>query len=304
MDHPLLREDQLHLRRRVVQILSSKYSSLERGNIIFVCGGNKRKHMRVQFRNYCGVHKPNYLIFQPEFAMESYFTEAGDEQFDIADFERLIGELSHAIVVFPEAPGSYAEVGYFSAIENLTTKIVLSLDSSYQDSDSFISLGPAKRIGEKTRFHPIVQTDYKLPDFSVITSRIDRVPFSKKRKQLVASTFDELSEYDLFCLIHQIFNLLKVATYSDMRFIVRAIFKNRLKERRLKQITSILVGSKLLLQVGKFGHYYTNPDFGPLLEIIAGNGDEENLIKLEITSLIISSDSAFRKIARARRHAS
>ena len=132
----------------------------------------------------------------------------------------------------------------------------------------------------------------------------DRVPFSKKRKQLVASTFDELSEYDLFCLIHQIFNLLKVATYSDMRFIVRAIFKNRLKERRLKQITSILVGSKLLLQVGKFGHYYTNPDFGPLLEIIAGNGDEENLIKLEITSLIISSDSAFRKIARARRHAS
>jgi hypothetical protein len=301
LDHPLLEIDQLDLRRRVVQLLRSSYSSLEKGNIIFVCGGNKKKQMRMQFREYCRAHKPNYVIFLPEYAIKNIFSEVDDEQFDIADFERLIGELSHAIVIFPEAAGSYAEVGYFSAIGKLATKTVLSLNSAYQNSDSFISMGPAKKIGDQTIFNPIIQTDYKAPDFATIASRIERIPFSKKQKQLTVDRFDQLGEYELFCIIHQIFNLLRIATYTDMRFVARALFKTQLKEKRLKQITSILVGSKLLLEVGKFGHYYVTPGSKGLLSVLTGYKAEENTVKLAITELILRSNPAFQKIVKARR---
>ena len=43
--------------------------------------------------------------------MNSIFSDELRELFDLADFEELVGEISYAIVVFPEGPGSYAETG-------------------------------------------------------------------------------------------------------------------------------------------------------------------------------------------------
>ena len=68
--------------------------------------------------------------------MENYFQEMSEEPFNIAQFEEIVGDLSHAIVVFPEAPGSYAETGYFSKVSNLYKKTVLALDAPRQKSDS------------------------------------------------------------------------------------------------------------------------------------------------------------------------
>ena len=107
MDHPLIHEVNLNLRRRVIQLLRSAYSVKRKGNIVFACGGNDPGHMRTRFRDYCKEHHPEFEIFFPEFAMKDCFATGDEEQFDIADFEALIGELSHAIVLFPEAPGSW-----------------------------------------------------------------------------------------------------------------------------------------------------------------------------------------------------
>ncbi len=304
MEHPLIKKDQLDLRKRVVQLLKESYSSLNTGNIVFVCGGNDATHMRILFREYCRNHKPNYQIFLPEYAIKNYFSEVTNGQFDIADFEKLIGELSHAIVVFPEAPGSFAEIGYFSAVEELRNKIVLSLDAQFQGGDSFISLGPAKKIDAKSQFSPTIQTNYTNPNFEEITKRIERFSFPKKRKQLEIDKYNQLSEYDLFCLIYQIFNLLKIATYKDLKFIIRSIFKNQFKENRLKQLTSVLVGSNLLLEIGDFGHYCVRGGHVPLLEIVTGHAEKENSIKLELTDLLLNAGDAFIEILETSRNAS
>ena len=78
--------------------------------------------------------------------MKDYFSEAGTEPMDLADFESLIGALSHAIVIFPEAPGSYAETGYFSNVRELANKTILVLNQQYQSNDSFVMMGPARKI--------------------------------------------------------------------------------------------------------------------------------------------------------------
>ena len=126
----------------------------------------------------------------------------------------------------------------------------------------------------------------------------------KKRKQLAIDRFIQLSEYDLFCLIHQIFKILKIATYEDLKFIIRSIFKNRFKEIRLKQLTSILVGSELLFEIGNYGHYCVSGGREPLLEIVTGHAEKENSIKLELTDMLLNADPAFTEILETSRNAS
>ena len=141
---------------------------------MFVCGGNNDDDMRVQFRKFCEANAGEFDIFFPEYAMENYFKEMSEEPFNIAQFEEIVGDLSHAIVLFPEAPGSFAETGYFSKTKALYKKTILALDAPRQKSDSFISLGPAKMINEGSNYHPNVQIDYKAPDFDQIIDRIRR----------------------------------------------------------------------------------------------------------------------------------
>lgn len=129
----------------------------------------------MRFKDHCLQNLPDFQIFLPESAMKNLFSGEVAEPFDIADFETLVGELSHAIVIFPEAPGSYAETGYFSAVQPLAKRSILVSDLKYQRDDSFISMGPAKKIGSLSLFQPIIQLDYAAPDFDVVTERIKRI---------------------------------------------------------------------------------------------------------------------------------
>lgn len=166
MDHPLIGENNAKLRLRVIQLLRSAYSVMRNGNIVFVRGGNCPGHMRQQFRAYCETQQPTLQIFFPEFAMKSYFSERFVKPFNLAEFEEIVAELSHAIVLFPEAAGSYAETGYFCVRPKLANKTILVLDKQWQSRDSFISMGPALKFNAASRFRDIIQLEYTSPDFS------------------------------------------------------------------------------------------------------------------------------------------
>ena len=132
--------------------------------------------------SFFGENLKEYVFFQPEFAMENYFSQVGTEPFDIAEFEEIVGDLSCVIVLFPEAAGSFAEAGYFSAIEPLAKKTLIALNIEFQAIDSFISMGPAKRFSELSVYRPEIQLDYSNPDFSIISDRIRRFNPVRKKK--------------------------------------------------------------------------------------------------------------------------
>ena len=131
MDHPLRNNTNKVLRGRMVHLIKNGFNIINGSNIVFVCGGNKPTDMRSRFENAFEGLLADYEFFKPEFAMENYFSFGDTEPFDIADFETMVAELSLAIVVFPEAPGSFAELGYFSGQDALTAKTVLALDSNH-----------------------------------------------------------------------------------------------------------------------------------------------------------------------------
>lgn len=287
MDHPLTNEAQKGLRRRVLLFFKEAFKVQRESNIVFVCGGNAATDMRSLFKAYAAANAPEYDIFQPEFAMENLFSSGFPEPFDITDFEALIGSLSRAIIIFPEAPGSFAETGYFSAKEELCKRIILVLDSERQRDDSFISLGPAKKIGQASIFYPVIQMSYSTPKFDLVVERLKRVKLKKTLKQLRWNELSELSDFELFCLVHEVVRVLTVATIEDLKFIFRGMSDGHLSVSKLHQVASILVGSKYLLEVGEFGHLYANSDKGTLLDVSDGKVTEYHEIKLELANLYL-----------------
>lgn len=294
MDHPIRKDTNKVLRGRMVQLLKDGYYILNQSNIVFVCGGNEPTNMRTLFEKAFPSLLPDYEFFKPEFAMENYFSFGDTEPFDIADFEAMIADLSIAIVLFPEAPGSFAELGYFSGQLPLSRKTVLALDLNHQRSGSFISLGPATKVSRTSVFGYPIQLDYKNPDFSLVSTRIkDHAKLSKRKRKFSPKEFQELNAFELFAFIHRLVDLLVVATGEDIESILRSAFKSHVSPSRIKKVVSILVGSGRLVEVGEFGHL-TAADKRPFaLSLVDGAKTELTEISIENSALLYSSENGF-----------
>ena len=299
MDHPLLSSTQTPLRRRMVHFLKTALVVQRSSNIVFLCGGNDSDHMRTCFRAYCEQHLPDYEIFLPEAAMGSVFSDDLSEPFDLADFEELVGAISYAIVVFPEAPGSYAETGYFSAIPGLAEKCILVMDYNKQHQDSFISLGPAKKISENSKFHPNINLNYTNPHFDTIIARIRSRRKHKSRKTLSLDKFAALSAYEIAAILHVLVQLCRIATDSDIQYLFTAIFRNQFSRPKVQKVLSILVGAGYLNKVGGYGHFTSNMSKPPLATIKSGFKDMENELRLSLANVCQEGDLEFVEIVEA-----
>lgn len=281
----------------MIALLSGGLLIRRSGNLVFVCGGNGEEHLRPKFCSFLQNKAPEYNVFMPEFAMSDYFSDELGAQLDLGRFEELVGELSHAIVIFPEAPGSFAETGYFAQTESLAKKSLLVLDLNHQGSDSFIMMGPARRYEEQSRFQPNIQIDFDNPDFLVILKRMQRFSLPKNRK---AIDFKKLSSYDIFCLIFKIFDLLIVATYEDLVAVFNSLTGGHAPTRRIKDIGSILVGAGFLRPVGEFGHYDCQPLGSGLVQLREGMVEDELSLKLEVQEILRSDSDEFASLVAER----
>lgn len=300
MDHPLRTDENKQLRKRVVQVLKNGFNILRQTNIVFVCGGNEAANMRRLFQRQFSDLLPDYEFFEPEFAMENYFSFGDTEPFDIADFERLVADLSIAIVLFPEAPGSFAELGYFAGQDELASKIVLALDSNHQRLGSFISLGPASKIAKRSIFGLPIQLDYTNPDFVLVSTRIkEHARLRQRRRRFQPGTFSDLTSFELFGLCHMICEVLTVATGEDIESILRGMFESHVSPSEIKKIISILIGSERLQEVGEFGHLASAPGKPHALTLVDGAKTEMDEISVEISTMLNAPDSGFGPILEA-----
>jgi len=295
MDHPLRSDEYLSLRRDIYELLKNGYSIPRQSNIVFVCGGNKPRSLRRQFQRKFPKLLPEFEFFEPEFAMKMYWTLGDTEPFDITTFEELIAALSHSIVIFPEAPGSIAETGYFSAKPDLANNVLLVLDTEHLKKDSFISVGPAKRIDDSSKFGSHIEFSFKKPDFQRVAQRLkDRRPPHAKLRTFEIKEFSEMSSFELFALIQVVVYWLNIATIEDIEFILRGLFKGTMSPSKVKQISSILVGSKRLKEVSAFGHLQVNPSLPLILNVKDGAKTRIDVVKINLSSVFLEADEDFR----------
>lgn len=112
---------------------------------VFLCGAdikNKntyRSKMADLFKD-----KSKYQFLYPEDLFEDLL--AGQGQYSLLELENILADSVDAIVLFPESPGSFAELGAFSNNEKLARKMVVLINNKYKSDKSFINYGPVRLV--------------------------------------------------------------------------------------------------------------------------------------------------------------
>jgi len=112
---------------------------------VFLCGADVnnqstgRYKMARLFERY-----PRYEILYPEDLFDDLL--AGQGQHSLLVLENILADSVDSIVLFPESPGSFAELGAFANSSLLANKLICVGQKKYAKNKSFINYGPARLI--------------------------------------------------------------------------------------------------------------------------------------------------------------
>ena len=264
------------------------YDLVRHDNIVFVCGGNNPDDARSRFLKIAPEHLEEYDLFTPENALENLWRDR-DGPFELTAFEELIAEVSAVIVIFPESPGSFCEVGYFVAKENIISKTLLAINKDFQRFDSFISTGPANLINAHSHFRPTAYIDYQ-GDFTEITDRIKKRRPEKNHIDIRVENYSDLDFVQKLGIVQQVVSLLTLATREDIIYIFRSIFSSHISTKEINGLISILHGSGYLIKHDQYGHLRLNPLKKSFLKIRTGSKRLETEVFFETAEAIQESD--------------
>jgi hypothetical protein len=254
----------------VVKVFSSKiiYQTRDR-HIIFLCGGPVSPHsmsMRHRFINFSKESLTEFRIFLAEDAATDLIKHSDEPDFlNIAVFESIIAEISDCIILFPESPGSIAEMGFFSNSKSAIKKLLVVNDFSKQ-GDSFINVGIVDKINSKSIFRQMIWIDYGNPNFETIAQRLrDRLPI-KTGKRFEFKGFSELTMPQKLFVIFQIIYIFRALSFGDIVFCLEKIF-GKCKEKQVKHLLSILIAAKYVERKGYGDEFFVvSPLAKPFLE--------------------------------------
>lgn len=90
---------------------------------------------------------------------EKLWEDSFDSNIDLLTFEEFLAEVSDAIILFVESPGSFCELGAFAYAEKLfSDKLIIVIDERHKKDKSFIITGPtakAQKDGAKIIYAPL-----------------------------------------------------------------------------------------------------------------------------------------------------
>lgn len=77
---------------------------------------------------------------------EKLWEESFNSNIDLLTFEEFLGEVSDAIILFVESPGTFCELGAFAYADELfSDKLIIVIDEKYKNDKSFIITGPTAK---------------------------------------------------------------------------------------------------------------------------------------------------------------
>lgn len=82
---------------------------------------------------------------------------------DLVQFEADLAQICELVLLFPESPGSFAELGCFAGTREIAEKLLVVIRGKYLGKSSFITKGPIANL----------RRDYPQSVFSVIDATID-----------------------------------------------------------------------------------------------------------------------------------
>jgi hypothetical protein len=297
MDHPFQHPSGKDLLKRVGQLFHSENAYILRdSNVVFVCGGPTNvSSMRQRFIEFGRTELTHLRFFLAEDAEKDYVSNTEVDLHNVAEFEEIIGHISDCLIIFPESPGSFAELGYFSKNTELSKKILVVNNADLQGQDSFIRRGPIHLIDKVSKFRHEIQITYgENANFTLVKERLEARIVGKKRKRFAITQYSDLTFRDKFFAIFEIVRFFEVMIFEEIEYAFRSIFGN-VKTSDLTQLLSILVAADLVRRGGKDEMFFCiNRDARPFMEF---DGFNEVAFRLEVTDFYVTSFPEIAKVA-------
>lgn len=180
--------------------------------VVFICGGKLAlagpfKSMRDAIvRSRCIEDElPATTVLLAEKAIERFQTSRNFR--DLVEFERLVAEIAEGVMLIVEGPGAIAELGFFSVISEIQSKLYVGVDSALHDRNSFISAGPLAYMescdaGVVHGVAGVHRADETTPVNEVGAREVARGFVGFVKGQQRARLLSRGLKQDLFCLVY------------------------------------------------------------------------------------------------------
>jgi hypothetical protein len=164
---------------------------------------------------------------------------------DLLAFERDLGYLTDAVIVFLEGPGSFAELGAFSQIDSLASKLIVVIASEHHQDDSFISLGPIRQLHDRFENSvcriPSAKEEDSEPDIQLVMDMLAK----KQVRKGGSIAFDSESEEHKIIAVIDLIDLFLAITREELAQTLKALSVN-LDRTRIHQLLFLLEKVKLI----------------------------------------------------------
>ena len=156
---------------------------------VFLCGAHFSQKKKIRFK-LDTVFNDSLLSFQYRIIYpEDIFNELlySSNSKDLLSLENILADSVDVLLIIPERPGSYTELGAFANDAKLRKKIICVIDEEYKKSKSFINQGPVKLIKNVNNKNVIYIDPNKIEMyFSKIVSAINNIKerTTKKASQI------------------------------------------------------------------------------------------------------------------------
>nr|WP_275664197.1 retron St85 family effector protein [Vibrio brasiliensis] len=197
---------------------------------IFLCGADIKDLDKGRAKIAALLSKNQSRIQYELLYPESLFDDllAGQGQHSLLSLENILADSVDAIVLLPESPGSFAELGAFSSNERLVNKLICLSNQKYKSNRSFLNYGP-NRLIKKSKTGKVVHLDYEKLDcptqaqktFRLISDAVTKIQRHNPVNRSVANIL-EAENFILPCIYliedidrSNLQTLLKYATSQD-----------------------------------------------------------------------------------------
>jgi hypothetical protein len=224
--------------------------------ILFVCGGpldplpGENPSLRRQFRDWSERELTDFIVVLAEEAFNQTRSYRLTRAVNLARFEAVIGQVADVVVIFPESPGSYSEVGFFSNSHAIPAKTIVANDKFYRAEPSFLNFGPLRSIDAKSIFSPRIDVSTADPteDFGVIKKKLNDWRIHQKRQRFTYAPYKQLDLKERLSVVLELLHLLRLVTLKDLRYAVKQTFGPASLDS-VGQILAVLKGAGYVTEV-------------------------------------------------------
>jgi hypothetical protein len=121
---------------------------------LFLCGADISQKGKLRYQIAQSLsdwwYSFQYDIIYPEDIFEELLYSSHTS--NLLLLENLLAESVDAVVLIPESPGSFAELGAFANNEKLRSKLICIIDKKHKKNKSFINQGPLKLVKKANKY--------------------------------------------------------------------------------------------------------------------------------------------------------